>query len=160
LVINKELVASLRKRGLWDSKMRSDIIAHKGSIQGIDRISDNLKEVFRTTWEIKQSSILRMAAERGPFIDQNQSLNLHIASPTRAMLISLILLAWRLGLKSANYYVRRKAEVSATAFNTVSASVGETSRSDTDKEHEDAEVIRACKLDAAMRGDDCEACGS
>jgi ribonucleoside-diphosphate reductase alpha chain len=105
--INRYLVRELQARGLWDEQMISDIKRAEGSVQDVDRIPTELKEVFRTAWEIPQRALIDMAAERGAFIDQSQSLNLFMETPTIGKLSSMYLHAWKAGLKTT-YYLRSR----------------------------------------------------
>ncbi len=106
--INRYLVRELQARNLWDEQMINDINRAEGSVQDVDRIPAELKEVFRTAWEIPQRALIDMAAEHGAFIDQSQSLNLFMETPTIGKLSSMYLHAWKQGLKTA-YYLRRPA---------------------------------------------------
>jgi ribonucleoside-diphosphate reductase alpha chain len=119
LQINAYLVDELKRRGLWNEAMRSRIKAADGSIQGLEEIPADVREVYRTAWEIPQRALIDMAAERGPFIDQSQSLNLFLETPTIGKLSSMYLYAWKRGLKTT-YYLRsrpatRIAQTSAVA---------------------------------------------
>jgi ribonucleoside-diphosphate reductase alpha chain len=105
--INRYLVRELQARNLWDEQMINDIKRAEGSVQDVDRIPDELKEVFRTAWEIPQRALIDMAAERGAFIDQSQSLNLFMETPTIGKLSSMYLHAWKAGLKTT-YYLRSR----------------------------------------------------
>ena len=105
--INRYLVNELQARGLWDEQMISDIKRAEGSIQGVARIPSELQEVYRTAWEIPQRQLIDMAAERGAFIDQSQSLNLFMETPTIGKLSSMYLHAWKAGLKTT-YYLRSR----------------------------------------------------
>jgi ribonucleoside-diphosphate reductase alpha chain len=105
--INRYLVKELQALGLWDAQMIADVKKAEGSIQDIDRIPDDLKAVYRTAWEIPMKSLIEMAAERGAFIDQSQSLNLFIESPTIGKLSSMYMYAWKAGLKTT-YYLRSR----------------------------------------------------
>lgn len=107
LQINRHLVAELQARGLWDDRMIAEVKRAEGSIQGIDRIPGDLKAVYRTVWEIPQKSLIEMAADRGAFIDQSQSLNLFMESPTIGKLSSMYMYAWKAGLKTT-YYLRSR----------------------------------------------------
>ncbi len=106
--INRYLVADLQKRGLWDQQMISELKKAEGSVQPIDRIPQDLKEVYRTAWEIPQRALIDMAADRGAFVDQSQSLNLFMETPTIGKLSSMYLHAWKKGLKTT-YYLRSRA---------------------------------------------------
>jgi ribonucleotide reductase alpha subunit len=108
VVVNKHLVKDLEALGLWSPAMKTEIIRHGGSIQNISSIPDKLKTVYRTVWEIQQKSLIDMAADRGPYIDQSQSLNIFMEDPTIAKLSSMHLYGWRRGLKTGMYYLRTR----------------------------------------------------
>lgn len=114
--INKHLVRDLMEAGLWSVELKNLLILHKGSVQRIDCIPQPLKELYKTVWEIKQKVILEMAAGRGPFIDQSQSLNIHMTDCTNAKLSSMHFYGWKLGLKTGQYYLRTKAAADAIQF--------------------------------------------
>merc|ERR1712203_1136740 len=101
--------------GLWTEDMRMQLIAHNGSVQLLDLPAD-LKNLYKTVWEIKQRTVLDMAAERGKYIDQSQSLNIHMVDATTAKLSSMHFHGWQLGLKTGMYYLRTKAAVDAIKF--------------------------------------------
>jgi ribonucleotide reductase alpha subunit len=115
-VVNKYLVADLLKLGLWSSDMKDRIIAANGSIQGIADIPADIKSRYKTVWEIKQKTLIDMAADRGAYICQSQSLNLFVQDPTIAKLSSMHFYAWRKGLKTGLYYLRTKSAVQAIKF--------------------------------------------
>merc|ERR1712238_372589 len=112
---NRHLLRDLIERGLWTEEMRMQLIAHNGSVQNLDLPSD-LKELYKTVWEIKQRIVLDMAADRGIYIDQSQSLNIHMVDATTAKLSSMHFHGWQLGLKTGIYYLRTKAAVDAVKF--------------------------------------------
>ena len=109
VMINKHLVKDLQKLGLWNSTMKMEIIRHGGSVQQLD-IPENLKNIYRTAWEISQKSILDMAADRGAYIDQSQSLNIFMENPTVAKISSMHMYGWKKGLKTGMYYLRTRAK--------------------------------------------------
>merc|ERR1712238_288717 len=109
------LLRDLIQRGLWDDSLRTQLIAHNGSVQHLD-LSTDLKELYKTVWEIKQRIVLDMAAARGQYIDQSQSLNIHMVDATTAKLSSMHFHGWQLGLKTGMYYLRTKAAVDAIKF--------------------------------------------
>ncbi len=115
-VVNKHLLRDLVERNLWTSEIRDDIIRGNGSIQHIDAIPAELKELYRTVWEIKQRKVIDMAADRGHFIDQSQSLNLFVSDPTISKLSSMHFYGWKKGLKTGMYYLRTKAAADAIKF--------------------------------------------
>ena len=115
-VLNKYLLAELREAGLWCEGLKNEIIARNGSVQGIDAIPASIQCRYKTTWEIKQRTLIDMARDRGAFIDQSQSLNLFVADPTYSKLTSMHFYAWKAGLKTGCYYLRSKAPVVAQQF--------------------------------------------
>ena len=116
IVVNKHLLIDLVKRGLWNDAMRNDLIRANGSVQNIDRIPEDLKALYKTVWEIKQKVLIDMAADRGAFICQSQSMNLFMAQPTIAKLSSMHFYTWQKGLKTGIYYLRTKAGSQAVQF--------------------------------------------
>merc|ERR1719468_1091725 len=113
--VNRHLLRDLIKRGLWTDEMRMQVIAHNGSVQQLALPSD-LKELYKTVWEIKQRIVLDMAADRGAYIDQSQSLNIHMVDATQAKLSSMHFHGWQIGLKTGMYYLRTKAAADAIKF--------------------------------------------
>jgi ribonucleoside-diphosphate reductase alpha chain len=116
MVVNKYLVEDLVKLRLWNSWIREQIMAHNGSIQNIEEIPDDLKELYKTAWEIPQKTLINMSRDRAPFICQSQSLNLFLTEPTYAKISSMHIYAWKQGLKTGCYYLRTKAASSAQKF--------------------------------------------
>ena len=116
IVVNKHLLSDLVELGLWNEEMKNEIMASKGSIQQIDRISDHIKAIYRTVWEIPQRAIIDMAADRAPYICQSQSLNIHMSSASLSKLTSMHFYAWKKGLKTGMYYLRTRPAVDAIAF--------------------------------------------
>jgi ribonucleoside-diphosphate reductase alpha chain len=113
VIINKHLVRDLIALDLWDEDMKNMIIIHKGSVQNIPSIPDDIKEIYKTVWEIKQKDLIEMSADRGKFICQSQSLNLFIEGVNAAKLTAAHFHSWKLGLKTGMYYLRTKAAVDA-----------------------------------------------
>merc|ERR1712014_228416 len=113
--VNRHLLRDLIQRGLWTDELRTQLIAHNGSVQHLD-LPTELKELYKTVWEIKQRIVLDMAAARGQYIDQSQSLNIHMVDATTAKLSSMHFHGWQLGLKTGMYYLRTKAAVDAIKF--------------------------------------------
>ncbi len=148
VIVNKYLLKDLIRLGLWNDNMKQSLIAANGSIQSIKGIPEEVKELYKTVWEISQKDLIDMAAERGAFIDQSQSFNVHMANPNFGKLTSMHFYSWKKGLKTGMYYLRTKAAADAIKF-TVS------------KEHllsvDQNAVDMACSLD---NPDECEACGS
>merc|ERR1712216_979833 len=113
--VNRHLLKDLIERGLWTDEMRMQLIAHNGSVQHLDLPMD-MKELYKTVWEIKQRIVLDMAADRGAYIDQSQSLNIHMTDATTGKLSSMHFHGWQLGLKTGMYYLRTKAATDAIKF--------------------------------------------
>merc|ERR1712017_51678 len=113
--VNRHLLRDLIERGLWNEEMRMQLIAHNGSVQHLD-VPPAPKELYKTVWEIKQRIVLDMAADRGAYIDQSQSLNIHMVDATPAKLSSMHFHGWQLGLKTGMYYLRTKAATDAIKF--------------------------------------------
>lgn len=116
VVVNKHLVSKLKELGLWSKEMKDNMIANSGSVQNIPEIPDQVKQVYKTVWEISQRSIIDMAADRARFIDQSQSMNLFVENPTVSKLSSMHMYAWKKGLKTGMYYLRTKAKSKAIQF--------------------------------------------
>jgi len=141
-VLNKYLLAELREAGLWCEGLKNEIIARNGSVQGIDAIPVSIQSRYKTTWEIKQRTLIDMARDRGAFIDQSQSLNLFVADPTYSKLTSMHFYAWKAGLKTGCYYLRSKAPVVAQQFTvdprllTAISTGGKVAELSSDSEHE------------------------
>lgn len=115
-IVNHHLLRDLTEQGLWDDATKNEIIAKNGSIQDIKSIPADLKALYKTVWEISQKVVIQMAADRGAFIDQSQSLNIHIAEPNYGKLTSMHFYAWKLGLKTGMYYLRTKPAANAIQF--------------------------------------------
>jgi len=116
VVVNKHLVEDLKKVGLWSKEMKDLKVKAGGSIQNIIDIPENIKDLYKTVWEISQKCIIDMAADRGRFIDQSQSMNLFMESPTMSKLSSMHMYAWKAGLKTGMYYLRSKAKARPIQF--------------------------------------------
>jgi ribonucleoside-diphosphate reductase alpha chain len=170
VVVNKHLLRDLVKLGIWNENLKNKIIAANGSVQGIPEIPQNIKELYKTVWEIKQRTIIDMAADRGAFIDQSQSLNLFIQDANFAKMSSAHFYSWKKGLKTGMYYLRTKAAADAIKF-TVDQSalaqptfvLGNEDQLVVDRgqghvlSFEEQQAQLACSLD---NPEDCEACGS
>jgi len=151
IVVNKHLLRDLVKLGLWNDSLKNQLMGANGSIQNIKEIPDNIKELYKTAWEISQKTILDMAADRGAYIDQSQSLNIFMENANFAKLTSMHFYGWKAGLKTGMYYLRTKAATDAIKFtldkNAMAAPVAKT------EEERLAEI--ACSLDDP---DNCEMC--
>jgi ribonucleoside-diphosphate reductase alpha chain len=116
IIVNKHLLKDLVQLGLWNNTMKNKIIANNGSIQNIPEIPADIKELYKTVWEIKQRNLIDMGADRGAYICQSQSLNLFVDSPSAAKLTSMHFYAWKKGLKTGMYYLRTQAATQAVQF--------------------------------------------
>ena len=116
IVVNKHLLEDLVDRGLWNEDMKQELMRNNGSIQDIDGIPDDIKELYRTVWEMSMKDIIDMSRHRGYFIDQSQSLNLFMEGATMAKLTSMHFYGWKSGLKTGMYYLRTKSAVDAIKF--------------------------------------------
>ena len=152
IVVNKHLLNDLIKLGLWNDKMKDKIMEQNGSIQNINEVPDNIKLLYRTVWEVSQKNIIEMAADRGAYICQSQSMNIHMQDANFGKLTSMHFHAWKLGLKTGLYYLRTKAAADAIKFTIVKE---EKTNSEKEKA-KDQEAIK-CSID---NSDDCEMCGS
>lgn len=116
IIANKHLMKDLISAGLWSETMRQKLIATNGSVQSISEIPQNLKDIYKTVWEISQKAIIDMSADRGAYICQSQSLNIHITNPNFGKLTSMHFYAWKKGLKTGMYYLRSTAATDAIKF--------------------------------------------
>ncbi|HKC36896.1 MAG TPA: ribonucleoside-diphosphate reductase subunit alpha, partial [Chitinophagaceae bacterium] len=173
VVVNKHLLKDLVRLELWNDNLKNKIIMANGSVQDIEEIPQNIKEIYKTVWEIKQRHLIDMAADRGAFIDQSQSLNLFIQDANFAKLTSMHFYAWKKGLKTGMYYLRTKAATDAIKFTVekhhepkefvlegvTEEATGATVaiKQPTAKSIEEAYAEISCSLD---NPDDCIACGS
>ena len=149
IVVNKHLLKDLIKLKLWDENMKDRLMAANGSIQEIKEIPDDIKLLYRTVWEVSQKSIIDMAADRGAYICQSQSMNIHMQDANFGKLTSMHFHAWKKGLKTGLYYLRTKAAADAIKFTIVKDEKA------LDKDQEQAAM--QCSID---NQDDCEMCGS
>ena len=164
-IVNKHLLKDLVKLGLWNESMKNQIIAANGSVQNIDEIPQDLKDIYKTVWEIKQRSIIDMAADRGAYICQSQSLNLFIQDANFAKLTSMHFYAWKKGLKTGMYYLRTKSAADAIKFTVDQSYMKQAIDNVTSAANntligvtkEEAFAQMACSLDDP---ESCEACGS
>jgi ribonucleoside-diphosphate reductase alpha chain len=156
IIVNKHLLRDLVDLGIWNENLKDKIILANGSIQHIPEIPENIKELYKTVWEIKQRTIIDMASDRGAFICQSQSLNVFIESPNMAKLTSMHFYAWKKGLKTGMYYLRSKAASDAIKF-TVPTQAEAQIQPVIQTVAEPAMAEIACSLD---NPEACEACGS
>jgi len=163
IIVNKHLLKDLVKLGLWDDDLKNEILRTNGSIQNIDHIPQNIKDLYKTVWELSMRDIIDMAAERGQFIDQSQSLNLFVENANLGKLTSMHFYGWKKGLKTGMYYLRTKSAVDAIKFTVQKQSkaqmepvVAETTEAPEVQEFTPEEQL-ACSID---NPDDCVSCGS
>lgn len=156
-IVNKHLLKDLVKLGLWNDSMKNKIIAANGSVQDIPEIPAELKDIYKTVWEIKQRTLIDMAADRGAFICQSQSLNLFIQDANFAKLTSMHFYAWKKGLKTGMYYLRTKSAADAIKFTVEQSYMKQPTEEVVDVNKEEAFAQMACSLDDP---ESCEACGS
>jgi ribonucleoside-diphosphate reductase alpha chain len=158
IVVNKHLLHDLVKLGLWNDNLKQEIMRHNGSVQNIDIIPQDLKELYKTVWEMSMKDIIDMSRQRGYFVDQSQSLNLFMQDANYSKLTSMHFYAWQSGLKTGMYYLRTKAAVDAIKFTL-----------NNDKKQEDLPVTEAIDVEdfkamllkaQAADPEDCEMCGS
>ncbi|MEQ8239176.1 MAG: ribonucleoside-diphosphate reductase subunit alpha [Cyclobacteriaceae bacterium] len=161
IVVNKHLMKDLIKLGLWDERMKNRIMEANGSVQDVPEIPQHIKDLYKTVWEISQKTIIDMSADRGAFICQSQSLNIHLKDANFGKMTSMHFYAWKKGLKTGMYYLRTKAATDAIKFTIEKenkaqpiAKQAQASQSTTSI---DQAAAMQCSLDAP---DDCEMCGS
>ncbi|XP_074559982.1 ribonucleoside-diphosphate reductase large subunit-like [Curcuma longa] len=156
VVVNKHLLHDLTEMGLWSPTLKNNIIHEDGSVAKIPEVPENLRAIYKTVWEIKQRTLVDMAIDRGCYIDQSQSLNIHIDQPNFGKLTSLHFYAWSKGLKTGMYYLRTRAAADAIKFTVDTSSLQKTTAVENgDVEAKMAQV--ACSLE---NREECMACGS
>jgi len=128
-IVNKHLLNDLMSLGMWNNQLKDRIIGAGGSIQSIPEIPKELKDLYKTVWEIKQRVVVDMAADRGAFIDQSQSLNIFMANPTFRLMTSMHFYGWKKGLKTGMYYLRTRGAADAIQF-TVDPSLQQSFKTD------------------------------
>ena len=157
IIVNKHLLRDLNALGLWNDEMKNKLIAANGSVQGIKEVPENLKALYKTAWEISQKVIIDMAADRGAFIDQSQSLNIFMENANFKKMSSMHFYGWKSGLKTGMYYLRTKAATDAIKFTVDKKYKEVTPVAKTEEERLVAEEAMACSIE---NGDDCDMCGS
>uniref|UniRef100_UPI00358F085E ribonucleoside-diphosphate reductase large subunit n=1 Tax=Myxine glutinosa TaxID=7769 RepID=UPI00358F085E len=143
-VLNPHLLKDLTDRGLWNEEMKNQLIAHNGSVQELQDVPDDLKNLYKTVWEISQRTIISMAADRGAFIDQSQSLNIHVAEPNYGKLSSMHFYGWKQGLKTGMYYLRTKPAANPIKFTLQKEQLQEKQRVDMVCSLENKEACASC----------------
>ncbi|PXY40137.1 ribonucleoside-diphosphate reductase subunit alpha [Flavobacterium cheongpyeongense] len=161
IVVNKHLLHDLVERGLWNETLKQEIMRHNGSVQNIDVIPQDLKELYKTVWEMSMKDIIDMSRQRGYFIDQSQSLNLFMQDANYSKLTSMHFYAWQSGLKTGMYYLRTKSAVDAIKFTLNNDKKQESPTLVAETEEISVEDYKAMLLKAQAAGpEDCEMCGS
>lgn len=155
VIVNQHLMKDLIKLGLWSADMKNKLIAAQGSVQNIPDIPQDIKDLYKTVWEISQKAVIELSADRGAYICQSQSLNIHIQDPNFGKLTSMHFYAWKSGLKTGMYYLRSKAATSAIQFTVDKAAASMPAPTAAALEQKASDM--ACSLDDP---DGCEACGS
>ncbi|XP_040282618.1 ribonucleoside-diphosphate reductase large subunit [Bufo bufo] len=158
-IVNPHLLKDLTERGLWNEEMKNQIISCNGSIQSIAEIPEDLKLLYKTVWEISQKTIIQMAADRGAFIDQSQSLNIHVAEPNYGKLTSMHFYGWKQGLKTGMYYLRTRPAANPIQFTLNKEQLKETLSKEAEK-LEEKERNKAAMVCSLENRDDCLMCGS
>jgi len=156
IIVNKHLMRDLIELGLWNADMKNRLIEANGSVQNMPEIPQHIKDLYKTVWEISQKAVIDMAADRGAYICQSQSMNVHIQDPNFGKLTSMHFYAWKRGLKTGMYYLRSKAATSAIQF-TVEKSAKQQPSAQEQNAEDQNRADMACSLD---NPDACEACGS
>ncbi|MEM7551693.1 MAG: ribonucleoside-diphosphate reductase subunit alpha [Bacteroidota bacterium] len=158
IVLNKHLLKDLIDQGIWSDTMKNRLIQANGSVQAIPEISQEIKDLYKTVWEISQKVIIDMAADRGAYIDQSQSMNIHIQDPNFGKMTSMHFHAWKKGLKTGMYYLRSKAAADAIKFTVDKSKLEQPQEQQlTLQDAEQKKADMSCSLD---NPDDCIACGS
>lgn len=165
IIVNKHLLKDLVNLGLWNNNMKNKIIAANGSVQNIEEIPADIKELYKTVWEIKQRNLIDMAADRGAYICQSQSLNLFVDSPTTSKLTSMHFYAWKKGLKTGMYYLRSQAATQAVQFTVekqASIDISPVAPNGADNKGQTASDVEPTIADGATctMQDGCISCGS
>lgn len=159
-VVNPHLLKDLTEKNLWSDQLKNEIIFQNGSIQNIEKIPDDLKKLYRTVWEISQKTLINMAADRGAFIDQSQSLNVHMAEPTFGKMSSMHFYAWKKGLKTGMYYLRTRPAADPIKFSVDKAKLKQ-SMSNGNMNQSEAELLEQMKYACSIKNkEDCLMCSS
>ncbi|KAL4715575.1 hypothetical protein ACJJTC_009201 [Scirpophaga incertulas] len=156
-VVNHHLLRDLTEADLWDDDMKNLIIHNNGSIQNIDSIPKDIRDLYKTVWEISVKTTIQMAADRGAFIDQSQSFNIHVAEPNYGKLTSIHFYAWKMGLKTGMYYLRTKPAANAIQFTVDKSKL----KNKTSNERSDTDEANMAAITCSLQNKDaCLSCGS
>jgi ribonucleotide reductase alpha subunit len=161
IIVNKHLMKDLINLGLWNDNMKNRLIAANGSVQNLPGVPQNIKDIFKTVWEISQRTIIDMAAERGAYICQSQSMNVFMQDPNFGKLTSMHFYAWKKGLKTGMYYLRSQAATSAIQFTVDKSALEPEKKAATPQALDMSKSVKqdaiACSLDDP---EGCDMCGS
>ncbi|CAL4955662.1 unnamed protein product [Urochloa decumbens] len=160
VVVNKHLLHDLTEMGIWTPTLKNQIIYEDGSVQKMAEIPDDLKAIYKTVWEIKQKTLVDMAVDRGCYIDQSQSLNVHMEQPNFGKLTSLHFHAWSKGLKTGMYYLRTRAAADAIKFTVDTTLLKENEVANGKPAEDDVEAKMAQMVCSLNNREECLACGS
>ncbi|KAK9110525.1 hypothetical protein Sjap_018585 [Stephania japonica] len=161
VVVNKHLLHDLTEMGLWSPSLKNKIIYENGSVQNIPEIPDELKSIYKTVWEIKQRTLVDMAVDRGCYIDQSQSLNIHMDQPNFGKLTSLHFHAWSKGLKTGMYYLRSRAAADAIKFTVDTSLLKEKLPVKAKSERVDDDDAKMAQVVCSLENrEECMSCGS
>jgi ribonucleoside-diphosphate reductase alpha subunit len=160
IIANKHLMRDLIELGLWNDTMKNKLIEANGSVQNIPEIPQHIKDLYKTVWEISQKAIIDMSADRGAYICQSQSLNIHIQDPNFGKLTSMHFYAWKKGLKTGMYYLRSKAATSAIQFTVEKTAKAQPAAANAEASQADLAQKQADMVCSLDNPDECEACGS
>uniref|UniRef100_A0A8C5PA46 Ribonucleoside-diphosphate reductase n=1 Tax=Leptobrachium leishanense TaxID=445787 RepID=A0A8C5PA46_9ANUR len=158
-IVNPHLLKDLTERGLWNEEMKNQIISCNGSIQSVAEIPQDLKDLYKTVWEISQKTVIKMAADRGAFIDQSQSLNIHVAEPNYGKLTSMHFYGWKMGLKTGMYYLRTRPAANPIQFTLNKEKLKESAPQEA-TEIDVKERNKAAMVCSLENRDECLMCGS
>merc|ERR1712032_1756809 len=153
--INQHLLRDLINKGIWTPLLKDKLIAANGSVQELNEVPDELKRIYKTVWEISQKQLINMAADRGHFIDQSQSFNIHMNNPNFGKLTSMHFYGWKKGLKTGMYYLRTKAAADAIKFTVDQAALEKDSQAQLKAAAKKNLEAMSCSLD---KKDDCVMC--
>lgn len=160
IVVNKHLLKDLIEKGLWNDQLKEALMAANGSVQNIDIIPEDLKNLYKTVWEISQKSIIDQAADRGVYICQSQSINLFVENPNIGKLTSMHFYAWQKGLKTGMYYLRSKAAVDPIKFTLSEQHQNKFASAEVQQSMTESEAVMVTEGEICSMDDGCLMCGS
>ena len=151
IVINEHLIRDLIKLGIWNENTMNELIISDGSVQGIDGVTDEIKSLYKTSWEMSAKVLLTHSAERGPFVDQTQSLNVFMTNTSTKALTSMHFYGWKLGLKTGMYYLRSKTASSAKKFGLNTSNFSKTPTTDPPPPPHEKKAVKESVKEKAKR---------